>query len=128
MNSSSVLAFRHHGARDGFEVVFLDEHHLEGTTTAVEQGESWVVSYVITFDAQFRTTDILQPHNRTICLGADYNFAEFLFRNQTALGSDSVPNGCCSLGKIRYVRPFYSWPRFHDPLRRVWRNHARAHY
>ncbi len=56
MNFPPVVSFRHQGARDGYEVAFLDERHVEGTTTATENGERWVVSYVITFDARFHTT------------------------------------------------------------------------
>jgi uncharacterized protein len=48
-------AFRHVSAREGFEVAFLWEGRFEGTTTAVEAGELWVVSYVISFDARHHT-------------------------------------------------------------------------
>src|SRR4051812_35852380 len=44
-------AWRHAGARDGFEVVFLrsgsDGHRLEGCTTALEDGRAWTVEYAI---------------------------------------------------------------------------------
>ena len=53
MSFPSIVAFRH---VDGFEVAFLDDTRVEGTTTAVQSGESFVVSYVITLDAKFRTT------------------------------------------------------------------------
>jgi len=47
----SFAAWRHQGARDGFEVVFMrsgpDGHRVEGHTAAVEEGEAWAVRYSI---------------------------------------------------------------------------------
>jgi hypothetical protein len=47
----AFAAWRHEGARDGFEVVFMrsgpDGHRVEGHTAAVEEGEAWAVSYSI---------------------------------------------------------------------------------
>jgi hypothetical protein len=47
-------AWRHVSARDGFEVVFVAEIDgglcFLGTTSAVEQGRAWTVSYRITVD------------------------------------------------------------------------------
>jgi uncharacterized protein len=44
-------AWRHHEARDGFEVVFVRAHDdgctVEGATSAVEGVDAWVVRYVI---------------------------------------------------------------------------------
>jgi hypothetical protein len=44
-------AWRHRDAREGFEIAFLragdDGTHLEGATTAVEDGEGWIVRYLI---------------------------------------------------------------------------------
>jgi uncharacterized protein len=48
-------AWRHAGARDGFEVVFCDERRFEGTTAAVEGGDAWVVEYRIALDERWRT-------------------------------------------------------------------------
>jgi uncharacterized protein len=52
-------AWRHRGARDGFEVVFLhagdDGYRLDGHTAAVEDGEAWAVRYLITLDLAWRT-------------------------------------------------------------------------
>jgi uncharacterized protein len=53
-------AWRHHQARDGFEVVFLHLGgdgglRLEGHTAAVEDGQAWAVQYDITLDAGWRT-------------------------------------------------------------------------
>jgi hypothetical protein len=52
-------AWRHRHARDGFEVVFLraggDGYRLEGTTTAVEDGQAWAVRYLIALDTGWRT-------------------------------------------------------------------------
>jgi hypothetical protein len=47
----AFAAWRHRDARDGFEVVFLhwdgDGWRVDGATTAVEDGEAWVVQYGI---------------------------------------------------------------------------------
>jgi hypothetical protein len=47
------------GARDGFEVVFLQTraggYELVGTTTAVEDGQAWAVSYEIVVDDAWRS-------------------------------------------------------------------------
>jgi hypothetical protein len=44
-------AWRHTGAREGFEVVFLQAggggHRVEGQTAAVEGGEAWAVGYAV---------------------------------------------------------------------------------
>ena len=46
-----VAAWQHRDARAGFEVVFLDAggdgRRAEGSTSAVEDGEPWIVSYEI---------------------------------------------------------------------------------
>jgi uncharacterized protein len=55
----TVAAWRHRDARDGFEVVFLhpdrDGLRVEGTTTAVEDGQAWVVRYEIVLAADATT-------------------------------------------------------------------------
>jgi hypothetical protein len=55
----SFAAWRHAGARDGFEVVFLRSqpggHRLEGCTTAVEDGQAWRVEYAIDVDSGWVT-------------------------------------------------------------------------
>lgn len=52
-------AWRHVDARDGFEVVFLQTgvggYQLGGCTTAVENGQAWVVRYDIVVDDAWRT-------------------------------------------------------------------------
>jgi hypothetical protein len=52
-------AWRHHDAREGFEVVFLhsreDGYRVEGHTAAVEAGEAWAVWYVIALDSGWVT-------------------------------------------------------------------------
>jgi hypothetical protein len=40
-------AWRHMEARDGFEVVRVDEPVFEGSTAAVEEGLAWAVGYVL---------------------------------------------------------------------------------
>jgi hypothetical protein len=61
-------AWRHHGARDGFEVLFAthgDEGHtLTGHTTAVEDGVSWTVGYAVATDEFWQTTAV-EATNRT---------------------------------------------------------------
>ncbi|ASR35594.1 hypothetical protein BAY61_11970 [Prauserella marina] len=55
----SVASWRHEGARTGFEVAFFataDEGYLiEGTTTATEDGTSWIVDYRIRLDRWWLT-------------------------------------------------------------------------
>jgi uncharacterized protein len=55
----SFAAWRHRDARNGFEVVFLQEcpHgcRFEGATSAVEDGEAWAVEYTIEVDATWVT-------------------------------------------------------------------------
>src|SRR5689334_19518726 len=52
-------AWRHHEARDGFEVAFVHPHEggyrVEGATNAVEDGEAWVVRYAIDLAADWST-------------------------------------------------------------------------
>lgn len=63
MGSMSPLApaaaWRHRGARDGFEVAFLsagrDGVRLEGYTSAVEAGRAFAVGYEIELDSRWRT-------------------------------------------------------------------------
>lgn len=57
-----AAAWRHRDARDGFEVVFLQQpadgsagHWLVGQTTAVEAGVPWAVRYEITVDESWAT-------------------------------------------------------------------------
>jgi hypothetical protein len=55
----TTAAWRHAGARVGFEVAYLRTHgtgwRLEGCTTAVEAGETWVVEYLVEVDAAWTT-------------------------------------------------------------------------
>jgi uncharacterized protein len=55
----ATAAWRHHEARDGFEVVFLradgDGYRIAGHTAAVEDGEAWAVEYDIRVDGSWRT-------------------------------------------------------------------------
>jgi hypothetical protein len=52
-------AWRHHDAREGFEVVFLRPEgtglRVDGHTAAVEAGEGWAVEYAIALDVRWRT-------------------------------------------------------------------------
>jgi hypothetical protein len=51
----SFAAFRHHTARDGFEVVFIADRRFEGHTAAVEDGRAFAVRYAIELDDEWRT-------------------------------------------------------------------------
>jgi hypothetical protein len=55
----ATAAWRHLGARDGFEVLFLqrdaDGYRFEGHTTALEDGEIWSVRYALAVDARWTT-------------------------------------------------------------------------
>jgi uncharacterized protein len=55
----ATAAWRHLDARTGFEVLFLrgdaDGYHVEGHSTAVEDGEAWGIRYAITLDASWAT-------------------------------------------------------------------------
>jgi uncharacterized protein len=54
-----TAAWRHVGARDGFEVLFLqqeeDGYRFRGHATAVEEGVTWSVVYTIVLDAGWAT-------------------------------------------------------------------------
>jgi hypothetical protein len=55
---SSVAAWEHHGARQGFEVVFFGSDgsgSVTGCTTAVEAGDAFAVEYEIVLDARSYT-------------------------------------------------------------------------
>jgi hypothetical protein len=55
----TTAAWRHLDARVGFEVLFLhreaDGYHLEGHSTAVEDGKAWSVRYALTLDPGWTT-------------------------------------------------------------------------
>jgi uncharacterized protein len=55
----SMAAWRHLDARDGFEVVFLrrehDRYHLDGYSTAIQEGEAWGIRYALTLDREWAT-------------------------------------------------------------------------
>jgi hypothetical protein len=55
----ATAAWHHRGARSGFEVVYFDAHNdgcrIEGWTTAIEDGATWAVEYVIEVDAHWAT-------------------------------------------------------------------------
>jgi len=52
-------AWRHHGAREGFEAAFFDAesagYRLTGHTAATEAGRAWAVRYVISLDDRWIT-------------------------------------------------------------------------
>ena len=58
-DSAAFAARRHRHARAGFEVVFLHPdgsgRRVEGPTTAVEDGEAWLVRYCIKLAADWTT-------------------------------------------------------------------------
>jgi hypothetical protein len=55
----ATAAWQHQDARSGFEVVFFellaDGYRIEGCTTAVEDGATWIVGYEIVLDAAWTT-------------------------------------------------------------------------
>ena len=55
----ATAAWHHRGARSGFEVVYFgargDGCQIEGWTTAIEDGATWVVEYAIDVDAAWST-------------------------------------------------------------------------
>jgi uncharacterized protein len=75
-----VASWRHCGARAGFEVVFFvaDDGgwRVEGTSTATEDGRSWIVDYLIKLDGLWltrfaRVTRRTGTSSRTIVIEAD---------------------------------------------------------
>jgi uncharacterized protein len=50
----ATAAWSHRDARSGFQVVYFQRlhtgHQIEGCTTAVEDGQTWLVDYGITLD------------------------------------------------------------------------------
>jgi hypothetical protein len=59
----TTAAWRHLDARVGFEVLFLhrdaDGYHLEGYSTAVEDGKAWSVRYALAVDLGWTTRSAL---------------------------------------------------------------------
>src|SRR5262249_55065875 len=55
----ATAAWRHQGARSGFEVVYFGTHddrrRIEGWVTAIEDGTTWAVEYIIETDAAWAT-------------------------------------------------------------------------
>ena len=55
----ATAAWRHRGARSGFEVVYFQARRdgcgIEGWTTAIEDGATWAVEYLIEADAAWAT-------------------------------------------------------------------------
>ncbi len=55
----ATAAWQHQGARTGFEVVYFQAGdggcHIEGWTTAIEEGRTWAVEYAIRLDASWAT-------------------------------------------------------------------------
>jgi uncharacterized protein len=60
VNLPATAAWRHLGARAGFEVLFLchanDRYYLDGHVTAVEDGEAWGIRYTLTLDSNWATS------------------------------------------------------------------------
>jgi uncharacterized protein len=57
----ATACWQHRGARLGFEVAYFQAGpggwRLDGTTTAVEDAQTWIVAYRIQLDAAWRTRD-----------------------------------------------------------------------
>ncbi|TDB88705.1 putative glycolipid-binding domain-containing protein [Actinomadura sp. 7K534] len=58
----NTAAWRHVEARDGFEVTYFRPrgggHRIEGCTTAVEDGQTWAVTYLIDLDSRWTTRSV----------------------------------------------------------------------
>jgi len=58
----ATAAWRHHNARDAFEVLFTESHHrgfvLRGATTGVEDGRAWSMDYRVTTNTAWITTSL----------------------------------------------------------------------
>ena len=71
-----TASWRHVGARDGFEVLFVhgsgDGVRCEGEVSAVEHGVAWAVSYDLLLDSEWRTRSVhvacLTPSGRAASL------------------------------------------------------------
>jgi uncharacterized protein len=54
-----AASWQHREAREGFEVTFFEPHaggyRVNGSTSAVEEGEPWIVSYELVLDERWRT-------------------------------------------------------------------------
>src|SRR5213596_2878096 len=57
-----VAAWRHRGARDGFEVLFItssdDGYRCDGDVAAVEDGSAWAVRYSVVLDRSWTTRSV----------------------------------------------------------------------
>jgi hypothetical protein len=57
----AAACWRHRGARSGFEVAYFQAAaggwSIDGTTTAVEDGQTWIVTYSIRLDASWLTRE-----------------------------------------------------------------------
>jgi uncharacterized protein len=56
---TTLAAWQHRDAREGFEAVRIEGQRFEGQTAAVEDGEAWAVGYVIELDDDWRTRSAL---------------------------------------------------------------------
>ena len=57
----ATACWQHRAARSGFEVAYFQAApggwHMDGTTAAVEDGQTWIVSYSIRLDASWLTRE-----------------------------------------------------------------------
>ena len=51
----TFAAFKHHTAREGYEVVFVEPNRYEGQSTGVEEGQPFALRYAIEVDDAWRT-------------------------------------------------------------------------
>jgi len=58
----ATACWQHRGARSGFEVAYFqagpDGWRIDGTTTAVEDAQTWIVTYSIQLDAAWLTREV----------------------------------------------------------------------
>jgi hypothetical protein len=73
-SASLSAAWRHHGARDGFEVLFIRSmddggYHCSGEVAAVEGDASWAVRYSVLLDRSWTTR---LAHVSTLTVAGDW--------------------------------------------------------
>src|SRR4051794_34827609 len=60
----AVAAWQHRDSRAGFEVVYIEGPLVEGYATALEEGSTWAVEYLIAVDESWSTRS-LRVRSRT---------------------------------------------------------------
>jgi uncharacterized protein len=90
-----TAAWAHHTARMGFEVARFERtgsgHRIRGTTTAVEDGDAWAISYDITVDSTWTTRQARAARDDVEFVAAKDDDGEWVINGGTVPGlSDCV--------------------------------------